>query len=218
MNILCFIFSFMLAWQGDASLRQDVENYLKRQLKNFGKIEFEITSAPRLAGSETIRIDTARQLKVAGEIAYVPVNIVSGAHSAQSYLSLKVALYRNVLVARQPVVRGTEIKAGDYDLKLLNVARLRGNPVAENDNIEAMRSKFSLKEGEILVKENLQPIPLIHRGDGLIAVIVRGNVEISMDAVAREEGCPGDIIRVLTTDKKLFRAKVIDRYSVKIIE
>lgn len=200
-------------------LKTDMENYLKKQFKQYDRFDFEVVSSPSSQPEDKIVIDNERQFRLSGNMAYVPVKLsVKNGRTSQSVVSVRVKLYRKVLVAKHQIRYGTEINASDFDEKLTDVAQLRGSAFCDLLSISGSKAKNTIKEGDILTKESMQPLPILKSGDKVVAIYSNGNVEITMDAITRQEGCEGDIIRIVTLDKRLFRAKVIDASSVQIIE
>ncbi|MDP4172802.1 MAG: flagellar basal body P-ring formation chaperone FlgA [Bacteroidota bacterium] len=222
MRILLLIFSFLFAaaLQADPILQKNIENYLKEQLKGYEKFEFELVSSPATKPSDKISIDQDRQFRLSGNMAYVPVKIYSidGRNSSSSLLSVRVKLYKMIFVATTAIKYGTELKESNFVQKLSDVAQLRGLPVEDLKEISSTKSKFNIREGDILTKESIQPLPLIRNGEKVVAIFSSGNLSITLDAAARQDGAKGDIIRIVTPDKKLFKAKVVDENSVIIQE
>jgi flagella basal body P-ring formation protein FlgA len=220
MKIFCLLFSLVFSLQsGGDTLKEEIAGYLNKRLTGYDKVEFEIASRPFNPAGGSIRLDTLRETKITGSVAYLPVLVVNKDKKvSQSFVSLRLSLYKKVLVSKKLLPSGSELKAADFELKSVDVAKFRSLPVCDTSLLSGFRAKFALKEGEELLKEKLQPVPVIKKGDSVTAFAVKGNVEISMDAVARQDGCPGEVIRILTPEKKIFRARVIDQFSVYIIE
>ncbi|MGE5432468.1 MAG: flagellar basal body P-ring formation chaperone FlgA [Syntrophomonadaceae bacterium] len=219
MKILYLLFFLVFSFQTTDTLKEEIEKFLAKKITGLEKIEFEIASKPVSPAGGTIKVDTLKDLKITGGLAYIPVIVTTKDQAvSQSFVSLKLSLYKKVLVSKKPLAIGSELKADDFELKTLDVAKLRGVPVCEIKEIMGTRAKFNIREGEALISEKLQAMPVVKRGDSVRAFELRGNVEISMDATARQDGSIGEVIRVLTSDKKIFRARVIDQFSVNIIE
>ncbi|MCU7490389.1 MAG: flagellar basal body P-ring formation chaperone FlgA [Bacteroidota bacterium] len=219
MKLLYLLIPFVFTLQAGDSLKEEIGKLLSKKLQGYEKISFEITSKPLTPMGEAIVIDTVKEIKVSGSTAYVPVVLVGrDKRTSQSFVSLKLSLYKKVLTAKKLFAAGSELKPEDFELKTLEVAKLRGVPVCEAGAIEHMKAKLTIKEGEALIQEKLQAMPVVKRGDSVTAFAVKGNVEISFDAQARQDGSVGEVIRIMTPEKKIFRARVIDQYSVKIAE
>ncbi|HEX2866347.1 MAG TPA: flagellar basal body P-ring formation chaperone FlgA [Ignavibacteriales bacterium] len=219
MKTLCLLFSLVFSFQSAGGLKKEIEKYLMGKLTGYEKISFEISSKPMQEAGGTIKVDASKDLKITGSQAFIPVILTNkGNQTSRSFVSLKISLYRKLLVAKNQVKPGTDLRAEDFELKTVDEASLRGMPVSRVEALKGCRARLMIRQGEVLTEEKLQAIPLIKRGDRVAAVMIKGNVEISMDAEARQDGSPGEVIRIMTPEKKIFRARVIDQYSVNIIE
>jgi flagella basal body P-ring formation protein FlgA len=64
----------------------------------------------------------------------------------------------------------------------------------------------------------IEKIPDVKIGDRINAIFTNNSVNISFSVTSRSEGIAGEIVRVKRDDKKIFKAKVINNTTVKIIE
>jgi len=194
-----------------------ISNYLETQLKNYEKFEYVIVNEPK--DYSKITIDNTRDFKLSGSTGYIPVTLHrKTGRSSASYISVKLTIYDYVLVALNDVKKGETLNAKDFDFQLTDVSRVNGTLLELSSNIETFRAKFTIKENSILVREMLDSVPVIGVGDRIKANAVSGSVVISTDAFARQEGGIGDIIIIRTADNKQFRAEIVDRINVLIIE
>ncbi|MGE5682173.1 MAG: flagellar basal body P-ring formation chaperone FlgA [Bacillota bacterium] len=218
MKLLLVIAAWITFFQPEP-FKADLDSYLKEQLKSYERYDSEVISSPKLQPGEKLAIDTERQMKLAGNMAYVPVKIVhNSSRSSQSVISLRVKLFRNVFVAKTPVKYGQELKAADFELKLTDISQLRGTAIENLAEIHSAKTKNNIRQGDVLIKEVLMPLPVVRSGERISALFQRGNVVITLDATAKQDGSPGSTVRIQTPDGKFFRAKVIDANSVKIQE
>ncbi|MGE5354418.1 MAG: flagellar basal body P-ring formation chaperone FlgA [Acidobacteriota bacterium] len=219
MKLLYLFIPLLFIFQAGGSLKEEIGKFLSKKLQGYEKIDFEIASKPLTPMGEAIIVDTVKEIKVNGSTAYVPV-ILAGRDkkTSQSFVSLKISLYKKVLVAKKLITAGSELRQEDFELQMLDAAKLRGIPVCQTGAIAHVRARLIIREGEALTQEKLQAMPVIKRGDSVTAFAVKGSVEISFDAQARQDGSVGEVIRVITPGKKIFRARVIDQFSVNIVE
>lgn len=219
MKIFCLLFSLIFTFQSTEDLKSEIEKYLMKKLAGYEKISFEISSKPAAQTGETIKVDTSKELKITGSQAFIPVVLMNKDRQvSRSFVSLKISLYRKVLVARNQITPGTDLKSEDFEIKTIDETSLRGKPVMQTEALSGFRARLTIRQGEALTLDKLEAIPVIKRGDKVAAYSIRGSVEISMDAEARQDGRIGEVIRIITPEKKIFRARVIDQYSVNIIE
>lgn len=78
------------------------------------------------------------------------------------------------------------------------------------------RFRGSLKAGKIILAKNIEPIPLVQKGEKIVATIKNGIVVIEIGAVAVQEGALYDIITVQKNDGKRVKAKVIGERRVEL--
>jgi len=64
----------------------------------------------------------------------------------------------------------------------------------------------------------IEQIPDVEIGDRVEAIFNNKSVNISFNVTARSEGISGGVIKVKRDDKKIFKARVINNSTVKIIE
>ena len=207
---------FLLISSSDTDIKTNIAEYLNVQLKAYEKFEYQILKMP--SGYSSIKILYEKDFKIAGNLGYLPVIIEKNNRSAQSFISLKLKLYKNVLVAVRNLNRKEELSKSDFIISLQDVAGINGKPFTDVESINTFRSKKNLKEGNILTKNDIEKIPVVKVGDKIVASVVQGNVMIQFDAISKQEGGVGDIIKIVTSDNKKFKAKVVDFNNVIIYE
>ena len=87
-----------------------------------------------------------------------------------------------------------------------------------SEDLKLLRNKSFLNKGEILTTDEVEHLPVLFSGDEVTAVKTFGSVTVTVQALAREDGCIGEKIKIKTIDNKQFTAKVINRYKVYIEE
>ena len=211
------IISFALLFGGN-SFQKRIDNYLKNHLAEFEKYEFKIKSVPGKNGSlDNVKINEEKDVKIHGKYCYVPVIISKGNRTFSSLVTLELKLYDKVLVARRDLKRGENLSRSDFNLITKEVSRLRANLVNKTTPVEFFRVRRTIKSGEILTANKIEGIPAIKKGDKIVANLVSGNILITLDAIAKQDGLIGEKIRI-TADRKIFKAEVIDKFNVKIVE
>ena len=205
--------------QGENDFRNSLKEYLEEQLSMYDRFEYEII--PDTIGTEdysTIEIVHGTALKLDKNIVTVPVLLTKENKKRESCVKVKLRLYKNVVTVRNKVGSKKDLNASDFELKSLDVSLLKGTPFSSLEEINSFRTKIALTPGRILIREVLEEKPVIQSGDLVKASFINGNVIVSMEANARQEGAVGEIIRVVTQNKKQYRAKVVDSLNVNILE
>lgn len=206
----------MLFSLNGSDFRDELKDYLTRQLTMYDSFEFEIMQMPKDYSSISIEKGTALNLN--RNIVSVPVLLVKENKKSESLVKVKLHLYKKVATVRNKIESKTDLNSSEFDLKTLDVSLLKGTPFFSLDEVSSFRTKIKLNSGSILIHEALEAKPVIKSGDLVKASLINGNVVISIEANARQEGAVGEVIRVVTQNKKQYRAKVVDPTNVNILE
>ena len=199
------------------SLKKTVADYLKDNLKQYDKYEYTIIKIPSFEGKYEIRNKT--KINLSNSFAYIPVKITQpDSRIIQTYITVRLKLFKTICIAKDMIEPGQPVSDNDVELKLVNVTDLRGTPIESFDELEGWRSKVKITPGSVIIKELLNEIPVIYKGDQITASAIAGNVKISTQAEAKQDGVVGDVIYIVTKDKKQFKAKIIDSKNVIIVE
>ena len=213
--IILFILSLVI--NSNSSFKTELENYLNKNLAGYRDYKYEIMQLPE--SYKKIELLKPDDFNLSGNMIYIPVQVVDkSGRIFRSILSVRLKLYKNVLVAVKQISRKENLSEGDFVLKKEDVTRINGTPVYSLQGVSSLRSTVMIKPGDIVVKQMLEQIPVVKIGDELNAQYISGNVIVSTDVFARQDGVVGETITVITKDKKLFKVKVIDSKNVIIIE
>jgi flagella basal body P-ring formation protein FlgA len=193
-----------------------VKIYLDNKLSDYTKYEFQILQP--LEKFSRIEINTGKKFKIVKNYGYLPVVVYDNENKASSsLLTIKLKLFKNVLVASQVVNRRENLTNGMFTEKIADVSLLTGKPVSLYENILEHRSKVLIKEGDILLNEMIEPVPVVNKGDSVILHAGKNGIDVTVDCLARQEGCAGDVISVQSVNK-LYKAKIIDKYNLMLVE
>jgi flagella basal body P-ring formation protein FlgA len=132
-------------------------------------------------------------------------------------LHLTVDIYHPAVVTTKRVEKGE--KFTDQNVALLREPSskvLRGCFRQLSYVLGRTASMPLIPETVVRVDEIFDP-PVVLRGKTVQAIVRFGNVELSVDAMAVEDGKAGDVIRVENSDShKILRAKVLDEKTVLV--
>lgn len=198
------------------SFKEKLDLCLNQKFKDYSRFEYEILNMPK--NNSLVEILEDGEFKLSGNLYYVPVYLLNKQSSVKSFIQLRVKLYKDVFYASRDLVKNLNFTNIDLDTKNIDVTQLKSRPEFSLDKILSSRSKLFIKSGEIIFEEMVSKIPVIFKDNQVKASLIRGNIEISINAISKQEGCIGDIISVQTIDKKRYSAKVIDKNNVNIIE
>jgi flagella basal body P-ring formation protein FlgA len=213
MKMLLLILSLFV---NNNSLDKQIKNYLDKYLVGYLKYEYEILSSPK--SLHNFELLSEKEFSMRKNIIYIPVKIDDPKNESKSFISVKVKLYKSVLVALQTIKAKTDLTELMFETRTVDVTTLKGVPVGNMGIVNSMRSKSHISTGEVLTEEEIENIPVIFSGDEVKAEKNIGAVSINICAFAREDGNIGDNIKIRTVDNKQFIARVIGQKKVLIEE
>lgn len=189
-------------------------SFIKNELKDYQHISMKIIN--QSYNKDRIEIDTSKKLILNKDIALIPVLIYNKKSTTNSFISAKVKLFKNVLVAKRNIKKEEIVSSSDFEIRLLDVCQYNGNVITTNYDLPSYKTKAFIKKGEVLIEEKLNKIPIVNYGDKVCAEVKVGNVTITTDVIARQSGNLGDVINVVSLNNTILKAKIIDEDKVKI--
>lgn len=207
-------------WQSLDSIRNAAETFVRKQLSQKQKLFIQ-------AGS----LDARLRLPQCAEelVAFLSNGYSVGSNTAvgvrcrapkawKLFVPVRVAVLGNVLVANRPLARGAEITPADLSLTEKEVTTLTGTYFTEQNQIQDMRLRRSVKAGEILVSSMLEASYLVHRGQTVTLIAKNSSVQIRATGKALSDGAINQRIRVENlSSNRIVEGVVRSREKVEIL-
>ncbi len=194
-----------------------IENYLRANLIDYANFEYRVINARNFEGKD-FTIDYDREFTLKNHYGYIPVKLKKGKYEERTFIRVNLKLYKKTLTARRKIKRGEKIGAEDFQLKINDVTNLRGLPVSDFSQIENSRARLNIREGEIITLDMIEKIDDVIPGEKITALFESGSVAVSFPVLARSGGKIGETIRVQRKDGIIFKAKILNKNAVTIIE
>ena len=112
------------------------------------------------------------------------------------YVSARVDVFGPVLIARQPLARGTAIQDSDLELVERNLANLPYGYYSDSQPIAGMLAKRTIAGATVITPQMLQAPKLVKRGQRVTVIAESGPLSIRSVGKALADGKSGDTIRV----------------------
>jgi flagella basal body P-ring formation protein FlgA len=130
-----------------------------------------------------------------------------------------VKAYRPVLVSQRSRAARDAVEAGDFAVEERDVAPLGADPLPVDMEVAQMRTRHVLSVGHIVLKQDLEPMPQILRGEEVTVEVRHGAVEIETSAVALREARFGEPVTLQNpTSHMTYAARVIGQGRAAVIE
>lgn len=112
------------------------------------------------------------------------------------YVSARVDVFGPVLIARQPLARGTSVQDSDLQLVERNLANLPYGYYTDSQPIAGMLAKRTIAATTVITPQMLQAPKLVKRGQRVTVIAESGALSIRTVGKALGDGKSGDMIRV----------------------
>lgn len=198
-----------------------VKNYIQKQLSNYSSVSVNSIVYPSsvISGTNSFSIDPSRPFTFNGGFGYVPVTLSdTKGGKIKTLFSVRVQVFAKVVVAHKAFKLGEDLVPGDCIIEDRDLTKVRGDILFNTMEVAESRAGMFIAPGTVITKNMLQLRPIIKHGASLTAYVGKGGLEVTMPVVARDDGKAGEVIRVMTNDKKIFKARVESPERVQILE
>ncbi len=206
----------------EKKFQEELQVYLAANLRVFSSWSIaEIRLGQPKSGTKDTQhyiIDVARPMILNIPFAYVPITINSSRGKLKTALTVRLNLKRIALVAQKDIAVNVDLRVSDFAAEEIDAVGIRGEVISVPEEVTRYRAKMYIKSGACLTNQMVRPKAIIKHGNPVTCYIRTGSVLISIDCIARDDGCMGDIIRVMSKEKKLYRAKIESAESAKIVD
>ncbi len=159
-------------------------------------------------GFDAIRVNAPKGVRTLGKVT-LPVSLISeGRETKTIWVSARIRLYKNAVIAVNSIKKGNRISEKDLTLKRIEVRDSSDMPDAVKD-VSGMAAKRPIPAGAVVKRDYLTPQTIVKRGDAVAIHMENENIRIKTNGVANEDGSNGSIISARSAAGKELRARVI---------
>ncbi len=206
----------------ETELMELLQAALKKDLNEKGALEFRPSRpwTPILIPDESIKIKFY-DLPNAGIAASLLLHfdLSTATERIGSWqIPVQASLWRDVLIARAPLRRGTLLREAELAAERRDVLAIREpiNPEALNN--PALEITENLQPGAPLLARSVRLRPVIRRGNVVDAVLQQGALQISLKVQVLEDGFAGQVVRVRNIKSKHeFFGKVQNENTIAVL-
>jgi len=112
------------------------------------------------------------------------------------YVAARIDIYGPVLVARQPLVRGSTIQETDLEPVERNLSNLPYGYYTDMEAITGMVAKRTITAATVVTPQMLQAPKLVRGGERVIVIAETGSLSIRSSGKALGDGTSGDLVRI----------------------
>jgi flagella basal body P-ring formation protein FlgA len=126
------------------------------------------------------------------------------------YVSARIDVFGPVLVARQPLARGTRIEEDDLELVERNLSNLPYGYYTDPQPVSGQLAKRTIAAATVITPPMLQEPNLVKRGERVTVIAESGPLKIRTSGKALNDGKSGDLIRIRTEGSQ----RIVDGVAV----
>lgn len=203
-------------------IRGAVERYIHHhapwdpdQLK-IGSIKFkqDLNVPP---GKVTLTVQTPKHSDWLGAVLFSVEVKVGGRLSQKVSVPANIEVWSDVVLAAKPLGKYQPITSKGIKVVRMNLAHVPANTILNADDIMGQRTKRNIAVNSVLRSDQIEMPPLVKRGDMVQAVATSSSFKVSVQAMVKENGGKGEMIRVLNLrSKKIIYAQVINAQTVSV--
>ncbi|MGV8843766.1 MAG: flagellar basal body P-ring formation chaperone FlgA [Pseudomonas sp.] len=129
----------------------------------------------------------------------------------------EVRLYRDVVIVRRPLNRGSVLRAADIALLERDVGLLNQGYLTDLNQALGKQLTRPLQTDQVLSPSNLELAEVISRGDQVVISASSGTISVRMPGVALRDGAVGEQIQVRNqSSQRVIRARVMGPGQVEV--
>ena len=180
----------------------------------------EIRSAHDLTvarGSLVIKVQSPKHTDWLGSIPFTVLIVVNGDVVKKVTVAAFIEVWNDVVLAAKPLGKYQTIESHHIRVVKMNLARVPANAILDRKQVLGSRTNRNIAANCILRNDQIELPPIIKRGDVIQVVAESRHMKISLQALAKENGAKGELIRVQNIrSKKTIYAQVVDGQTVQV--
>lgn len=207
------------------------QSLLERRLRDFivgnapwDPRDMEITSVTRTgdivlpAGELTVNIQHRGSANYLGPTPFTVELVVDGQSAQQIMMQAQISVYREAVVAVNPVPARSIIDLSDIELRKIDISTVRGKTLDSVDDVAGMCSTVFVQPGQVIIARNLTKPILVRRNETISLIASKPGFVIRTTGIAQSDGRRGEVIRVLNpSSRKILEAEVTGPQRARVI-
>lgn len=200
---------------------QNFKNIFDKQLKSiykdYAKIEYQFVDS-KILQLDVDDVKISMNEPTVSFIVNVPVKIKykNQSNYKSEIISIKMQIFDNVVMSSEQINIGDKLTSSNLKIELANVVSFKNNYYKNLDDVIGKLAKVKINENQIITNNMIKQEPIIRYQDKVTAILIVGKVQISFDAIAKNDGELGEMINVQDKRGQIFKGKVIDAKTVII--
>lgn len=208
-------------WQGHAAIRNTAQSFLTAfaDSQHQGRSQIKLGQLDRRLKLKACKMPLEAFMPPGGRVMG---NTTVGVRCPDDggwniYVSARIDVFGPVLIARQPLVRGSSIQHADLELVERNLANLPYGYYTDSEPVAGNLAKRTIAAATVITPQMLQAPKLVKRGERVSVIAESGALQIRSAGKALSDGKSGDMVRVKAEgSKRVINGIVVSQGVVKV--
>jgi len=136
-----------------------------------------------------------------GRVNVVVTGVIDETPVFKTTVAFHVHVFETIAVAERDIARGEKFSDGNTTLRRMEVSSLApGSVFTETAQLAGMKAARVIRAGMPVTRHVVIVPPVVRRGAVVTIVFRTDSIKLTARGIAREDGAPGDIIRVKNVD------------------
>jgi flagella basal body P-ring formation protein FlgA len=146
------------------------------------------------------------------------VNVsVNGKTVKKVSVPANIEVWSDVILAAKPLGRNQPVRRSDIRVEKMNLARVPADAVLDAEQVLGRRSNRAIAANSIIRNNQVVSPPVVRRGDVVQLLAESDHLKISTRGIAKEDGCPGERIRISNLrSRKIVYGQIIDARTARV--
>ena len=205
----------------ESALRPTIEAKLGNRLAPGDRVdEIDVQRPVRIPlGAYEIEVDPPSSQATGGGFRRTEVRVLQdGVVTANVPVRVKIATFGNVVVARQPIARGTILSEDDLRVEERRLDELPTTVLTDPGEAVGREARVALAAGKPVTVQGLANAVLVKRGDHVRVLVEKGGMRLSIAGEAMDTGGAGERVRVVNaSSKRELVGRVVDHGTVSVV-
>jgi flagellar basal body P-ring formation protein FlgA len=197
---LCLLIStrlFAENWQDHATLEKAAREFVEQYFDDDHELQIKVGAV-----DDRLRLEACQvPLNAFSPYSRAPLGAVSigvrcDMPTWKVHIPVQVQAYTNVIVAKQPITRGSLVTAADVNIQKREISRYNEGIYTDVEQLVGMVAKRNIRQDDVLTPRTLMPRRLVSRGQPVTIIAEFNGLQIRTKGEALMDGHQGQIIRV----------------------
>lgn len=119
-----------------------------------------------------------------------------GSETWSIHVPVTVQAFDNVVVSDLPIAKGTQLRASDLRIELVDISLLHSGYFQSMDELDGFVARRPIPAEQVMTPALVDPAKMVNRGEKVVIIAEGPGLSIRATGMAMEDGAFGELIRV----------------------